>query len=157
MVIYEPDGGFFGLFFGPFSGPFSGILRLFLRPFSGPFSGLFFSLFSGLCSVKKQPDISVRPQRIFHHPITGSVLSFFNKFMESRNPPQSPVIPAPWPPYGLCHGFSQGVEETSRFSSPGISTLSSASKSPSPNSSAPPYPYLHPINAVSLAFAASLS
>ena len=81
----------------------------------------------------------------------------FNKFMESRNPPQSPVIPAPWPPYGLCHGFSQGVEETSRFSSPGISTLSSASKSPSPNSSAPPYPYLHPINAVSLAFAASLS
>ena len=81
----------------------------------------------------------------------------FNKFMESRNPPQSPVIPAPWPPYGLCHGFSQGVEETSRFSSPGISTLSSASKSPSPNSSEPPYPYLHPINAVSLAFAASLS
>ena len=81
MVIYEPDGGFFGLFFGlffgPFSGPFSGILRLFLWPFSGPFSGLFFSLFSGLCSVKKkQPDISVRPQRIFHHPITGSVLSF---------------------------------------------------------------------------------
>ena len=157
MVIYEPDGGFFGLFFGPFSGPFSGILRLFLWPFSGPFSGLFFSLFSGLCSVKKQPDISVRPHHIFHHPITGSVLSFFNKFMESRNPPQSPVIPAPWPPYGLCHGFSQGVEETSRFSSPGISTLSSASKSPSPNSSAPPYPYLHPINAVSLAFAASLS
>ena len=126
--------------------------------FLRPFSGLFFSLFSGLCSVKKkQPDISVRPQRIFHHPITGSVLSFFNKFMESRNPPQSPVIPAPWPPYGLCHGFSQGVEETSRFSRPGISTLSSASKSPSPNSSAPPYPYLHPINAVSLAFAASLS
>ena len=74
MVIYVPDGGFFGLFFGlffgPFSGPFSGL-------FSGPFSGLFFSLFSGLCSVKKkQPDISVRPQRIFHHPITGSVLSF---------------------------------------------------------------------------------
>ena len=110
---------------------------------------------------KKQPDISVRPQRIFHHPITGGVLSFFNKFMESRNPPQSPVIPAPWPPYGLRHGFShgfrQGVEEASRFSSPGISTLSSASKSPSPNSSVPPYPYLHPINAVSLAFAASLS
>lgn len=110
---------------------------------------------------KKQPDISVRPQRIFHHPITGGALSFFNKFMESRNPPQSPVIPAPWPPYGLrhgfSHGFSHGVEEASRFSSPGISTLSSASKSPSPNSSAPPYPYLHPINAVSLAFAASLS
>ena len=157
MVIYEPDGGFFGLFFGPFSGPFSGILRLFLRPFSGlsPVYSLVYSLAYVLS--KKQPDISVRPQRIFHHPITGSVLSFFNKFMESRNPPQSPVIPAPWPPYGLCHGFSQGVEETSRFSSPGISTLSSASKSPSPNSSAPPYPYLHPINAVSLAFAASLS
>lgn len=154
MVIYVSDGGFSGLFFGLFFGPFSG-------PFSGhsPVYSLVYSLAYVLS--KKQPDISVRPQRIFHHPITGGVLSFFNKFMESRNPPQSPVIPAPWPPYGLrhgfSHGFSQGVEETSRFSSPGISTLSSASKSPSPNSSAPPYPYLHPINAVSLAFAASLS
>ena len=154
MVIYVSDGGFSGLFFGLFFGPFSG-------PFSGhsPVYSLVYSLAYVLS--KKQPDISVRPQRIFHHPITGGVLSFFNKFMESRNPPQSPVIPAPWPPYGLRHGFShgfrQGVEETSRFSSPGISTLSSASKSPSPNSSAPPYPYLHPINAVSLAFAASLS
>ena len=154
MVIYVPDGGFSGLFFGLFFGPFSG-------PFSGhsPVYSLVYSLAYVLS--KKQPDISVRPHRIFHHPITGGVLSFFIKFMESRNPPQSPVIPAPWPPYGLrhgfSHGFSQGVEETSRFSSPGISTLSSASKSPSPNSSAPPYPYLHPINAVSLAFAASLS
>ena len=59
MVIYVPDGGFFGLFFGPFSGPFSGILRPFLRPFSGPFSGLFFSLFSGLCSVKKNSRTSL--------------------------------------------------------------------------------------------------
>ena len=154
MVIYVSNGGFSGLFFGLFFGPFSG-------PFSGhsPVYSLVYSLAYVLS--KKQPDISVRPQRIFHHPITGGVLSFFIKFMESRNPPQSPVIPAPWPPYGLrhgfSHGFSQGVEETSRFSSPGISTLSSASKSPSPNSSAPPYPYLHPINAVSLAFAASLS
>ena len=154
MVIYVSNGGFSGLFFGLFFGPFSG-------PFSGhsPVYSLVYSLAYVLS--KKQPDISVRPQRIFHHPITGGALSFFNKFMESRNPPQSPVIPAPWPPYGLrhgfSHGFSQGVEETSRFSSPGISTLSSASKSPSPNSSAPPYPYLHPINAVSLAFAASLS
>ena len=131
-----------------------------LSPVYSPALSPVYSLVYSLAYVlsKKQPDISVRPQRIFHHPITGSVLSFFNKFMESRNPPQSPVIPAPWrPPYGLCQGFSQGVEETSRFSSPGISTLSSASKSPSPNSSAPPYPYLHPINAVSLAFAASLS
>lgn len=154
MVIYVSNGGFSGLFFGLFFGPFSG-------PFSGhsPVYSLVYSLAYVLS--KKQPDISVRPQRIFHHPITGGVLSFFNKFMESRNPPQSPVIPAPWPPYGLRHGFSQGfrqgVEEASRFSSPGISTLSSASKSPSPNSSVPPYPYLHPINAVSLAFAASLS
>ncbi len=154
MVIYVSNGGFSGLFFGLFFGPFSG-------PFSGhsPVYSLVYSLAYVLS--KKQPDISVRPHRIFHHPITGGVLSFFIKFMESRNPPQSPVIPAPWPPYGLrhgfSHGFSQGVEETSRFSSPGISTLSSASKSPSPNSSAPPYPYLHPINAVSLAFAASLS
>lgn len=150
MVIYVSDGGFSGLFFGLFFGPFSG-------PFSGhsPVYSLVYSLAYVLS--KKQPDISVRPQRIFHHPITGGVLSFFNKFMESRNPPQSPVIPAPWPPYGLRHGFSQGVEEASRFSSPGISPLSSASKSPSPNSSEPPYPYLHPINAVSLAFAASLS
>ena len=154
MVIYVSNGGFSGLFFGLFFGPFSG-------PFSGhsPVYSLVYSLAYVLS--KKQPDISVRPHRIFHHPITGGVLSFFIKFMESRNPPQSPVIPAPWPPYGLrhgfSHGFSQGVEKTSRFSSPGISTLSSASKSPSPNSSAPPYPYLHPINAVSLAFAASLS
>lgn len=154
MVIYVSNGGFSGLFFGLFFGPFSG-------PFSGhsPVYSLVYS--PAYVLSKKQPDISVRPQRIFHHPITGGVLSFFIKFMESRNPPQSPVIPAPWPPYGLrhgfSHGFSQGVEETSRFSSPGISTLSSASKSPSPNSSAPPYPYLHPINAVSLAFAASLS
>ena len=153
-MIYVSNGGFSGLFFGLFFGPFSG-------PFSGhsPVYSLVYSLAYVLS--KKQPDISVRPHRIFHHPITGGVLSFFIKFMESRNPPQSPVIPAPWPPYGLrhgfSHGFSQGVEETSRFSSPGISTLSSASKSPSPNSSAPPYPYLHPINAVSLAFAASLS
>lgn len=154
MVIYVSDGGFSGLFFGLFFGPFSG-------PFSGhsPVYSLVYSLAYVLS--KKQPDISVRPHRIFHHPITGGALSFFNKFMESRNPPQSPVIPAPWPPYGLRHGFShgfrQGVEEASRFSSPGISPLSSASKSPSPNSSEPPYPYLHPINAVSLAFAASLS
>ena len=154
MVIYVSNGGFSGLFFGLFFGPFSG-------PFSGhsPVYSLVYSLAYVLS--KKQPDISVRPHRIFHHPITGGVLSFFIKFMESRNPPQSPVIPAPWPPYGLRHGFShgfrQGVEEASRFSSPGISTLSSASKSPSPNSSVPPYPYLHPINAVSLAFAASLS
>ena len=48
MVIYEPDGGFFGLFFG-----------LFFVPFSGPFSGLFFSLFSGLCSVKKNSRTSL--------------------------------------------------------------------------------------------------
>ena len=48
MVIYEPDGGFFGLFFG-----------LFFGPFSGPFSGLFFSLFSGLCSVKKNSRTSL--------------------------------------------------------------------------------------------------
>ena len=134
-----------------------------LSPVYSPALSPVYSLVYSLAYVlsKKQPDISVRPHRIFHHPITGGVLSFFIKFMESRNPPQSPVIPAPWPPYGLrhgfSHGFSQGVEETSRFSSPGISTLSSASKSPSPNSSAPPYPYLHPINAVSLAFAASLS
>lgn len=157
MVIYEPDGGFFGLFFGPFSGPFSGILRLFLWPFSGPFSGLFFSLFSGLCSVKKTAGHLCPAAAHIPSSYHRQCPLLFNKFMESRNPPQSPVIPAPWPPYGLCHGFSQGVEETSRFSSPGISTLSSASKSPSPNSSAPPYPYLHPINAVSLAFAASLS
>ena len=146
MVIYVSDGGFSGLFFGPFSG-------------HSPVYSLVYS--PAYVLSKKQPDISVRPQRIFHHPITGGALSFFNKFMESRNPPQSPVIPAPWPPYGLRHGFSHGfrpgVEEASRFSSPGISPLSSASKSPSPNSSEPPYPYLHPINAVSLAFAASLS
>jgi len=88
MVIYVSDGGFSGLFFGLFFGPFSG-------PFSGhsPVYSLVYS--PAYVLSKKQPDISVRPQRIFHHPITGGVLSFFNKFMESRNPPQSPVIPAP--------------------------------------------------------------
>lgn len=154
MVIYEPDGGFFGLFFGLFFGPFSG-------PFSGhsPALSPVYSLVYSLAYVLSKKTAGHLCPAAAHIPSSyhRQCPLLFNKFMESRNPPQSPVIPAPWPPYGLCHGFSQGVEETSRFSSPGISTLSSASKSPSPNSSAPPYPYLHPINAVSLAFAASLS
>ena len=154
MVIYEPDGGFFGLFFGLFFGPFSG-------PFSGhsPALSPVYSLVYSLAYVLSKKTAGHLCPAAAHIPSSyhRQCPLLFNKFMESRNPPQSPVIPAPWPPYGLCHGFSQGVEKTSRFSSPGISTLSSASKSPSPNSSAPPYPYLHPINAVSLAFAASLS
>lgn len=146
MVIYVPDGGFFGLFFGPFSGHSAAL---------SPVYSLVYSL-AYVLSKKTAGHLCPAAAHIpssYHRQCP----LLFNKFMESRNPPQSPVIPAPWPPYGLCHGFSQGVEETSRFSSPGISTQSSASKSPSPNSSAPPYPYLHPINAVSLAFAASLS
>ena len=132
MVIYVSDGGFSGLFFGLFFGPFSG-------PFSGhsPVYSLVYS--PAYVLSKKQPDISVRPHRIFHHPITGGVLSFFIKFMESRNPPQSPVIPAPWPPYGLRHGFSHGSARVWR--KPAVSAARVSPRCPLP---ANPRPQTHP-------------